>query len=126
MSGFLVIAGLTGAALAFNSELEHVFAPRLFAAPRPGAPALDLATLAERAESLLAPRARVTGVLRTETDQVQVSFAANTDPATGTRHALDYTQFYIDPWTGADSGTLRTDGMCIGVRRTAPFTATTL
>lgn len=81
MAGFLVIAGLTGTALAFNSELEHVFAPGLFAAPRPDLPALDLATLAERAEPLLAPRARVTSVLRTEVDQVQVGL-----PPTATLH----------------------------------------
>jgi len=118
---FLVIAGLTGAALAFNSELEHVFAPRLFATPRPGAPALDLATLAEKAEPLLAPRARVTGVLRTETDQVQVSFVANNDPATGTRYTLDYTQFYIDPWTGAELGHRRRGDLSEGLINVMPF-----
>jgi len=121
MSAFLVIAGLTGAALAFNSELEHVFAPQLFATPRPDAPPLDLATLAERVELLLAPRARVTGVLRTETDQVQVSFSANTDPATGRRFALDYTQFYIDPWTGAELGHRRRGDLSEGLVNVMPF-----
>ena len=31
MTVFLVIVGLTGSLLAFNNELEHVFAPKLFA-----------------------------------------------------------------------------------------------
>ena len=121
MSVFLVIAGLTGAALAFNSELEHVFAAHLFATPRPDVPVLDLATLAAKAQPLLAPRARVTGVLRTETDQVQVSFSANDDPATGKRFALDYTQFYIDPWTGAELGHRRRGDLSEGLVNVMPF-----
>jgi uncharacterized iron-regulated membrane protein len=121
MSAFLVVAGATGAALAFNSELEHVFAPQLFATPRPGTPALDFATLAEKAEPLLAPRARVIGVLRTETDQVQVSFSAIYDPATGKRFALDYTQFYIDPWTGAELGHRRRGDLSEGLVNVMPF-----
>ena len=47
MAVFLVIVGLTGSLLAFNHELEHVFAPQLFATPRPGVPPLDLATLTD-------------------------------------------------------------------------------
>lgn len=121
MAGFLVIAGLTGAALAYNSELEHVFAPQLFATPRPGVPTLDLATLAERAEPLLAPRARVTSVLRTETDQVQVAFVANVDPASGQRYTLDYTQFYTDPWTGAELGRRRRGDLAQGWMNVMPF-----
>lgn len=120
MAIFLVIAGLTGAALAYNSELERVFAPRLFARVRP-VPALDLATLAERAGPLLAPRARVTGVIRTETDQVQVYFSANDDPATGKRFVLDYTQFYIDPWTGAELGRRRRGDLSEGLINVMPF-----
>ena len=33
MAGFLVVVGLTGSLLAFDHELERVFAPQLFAAP---------------------------------------------------------------------------------------------
>lgn len=120
-AAFLTIAGLTGTALAFNSELERAFAPGLFATPRSGVPALDLATLAERAEPLLAPRASVTSVLRTETDQVQVSFTANIDPATGQRYVLDYTQFYVDPWTGAELGRRRRGDLSQGLVNMMPF-----
>ncbi|MEQ1910327.1 MAG: PepSY-associated TM helix domain-containing protein, partial [Vicinamibacterales bacterium] len=121
MAVFLVIAGLTGAALAYNSELERVFAPRLFALVQPGVPALGLATLAERAEPLLAPRARVTGVVRTEMDQVQVYFAANFDPVTGALYGLDYTQFYIDPWTGAELGHRKRGDLSEGLVNVMPF-----
>ena len=58
MTVFLVIVGLTGSLIAFNTELEHVFAPQLFAKPRPGVPPLDLATLAERAGALV-PHAHI-------------------------------------------------------------------
>ncbi|WP_400765429.1 PepSY domain-containing protein [Methylosinus sporium] len=54
MATFLVIVGLTGSLLAFNNELEHVFASRLFAKPHFGEAKLDLATRAERANGLVA------------------------------------------------------------------------
>ena len=53
MAGFLIIVGVTGALLAFNSELERLISPQLYAAPRPGVEPLDLASLAERAEVLV-------------------------------------------------------------------------
>ncbi|PWB81386.1 MAG: hypothetical protein C3F11_15465, partial [Methylocystaceae bacterium] len=52
MTAFLVVVALSGSLLAFNTELERVFAPRLFAEPRPGQTPLDLATLAERAQAI--------------------------------------------------------------------------
>ena len=35
MAGFLAVIGLTGSVLAYNTELERVFAPQLLAHPRP-------------------------------------------------------------------------------------------
>jgi len=58
MAAVLVIAGLTGNLLAFNKELDHVFAAKLYAAPRPGVAPLDLATLMARAPVI--PNARIT------------------------------------------------------------------
>jgi len=121
MAGFLFVVGLTGAALAFNSELEHVFAPGLFATPRPSVPMLDLATLAELAVPVAAPKARVLGVTRTETDQVQVGVTPTIDPATGQPFALDYTQLYVDPWTGAELGRRRRGDLSQGLVNVMPF-----
>lgn len=96
LAGFLVIAALTGSLLAFNTELERVFAPQLFAKPRAGTAPLDLATLAEKGQMRL-PDRRVQYVLYAEPDQVLVTFAGPKDP----RGEL---QLFLDPWTGAELG----------------------
>ena len=59
LAGFLIIEGLTGSLLAFNSELTGFLSPQLAVKPpAPNATPVDLATLAERAEALV-PQARV-------------------------------------------------------------------
>jgi uncharacterized iron-regulated membrane protein len=103
MAGFLFIAGLTGSLLAFNSELERLISPQLFAAPRPGVAPLDLATLAERAAAQV-PQGRVHGVSLVETGQVEVQFSPRKDSATGKSYDLGFTQFFADPWTGRELG----------------------
>lgn len=101
MAVFLIIAGITGSLLAFNSELERIFAWQTFAKPQPGAIHLPFAELAERAQ-VLVPRARVTGVGHTEADRVMVYFVPRIDPATKP-YKLGFTEFYIDPWTGKET-----------------------
>jgi uncharacterized iron-regulated membrane protein len=103
MTVFLVIVGLTGSLLAFYSELDHLIAPQLYAAPRPGVTPLDPATLAERAE-VLVPRAKVTGVWLWYPDQVTVGIAGRNDPATGKPTELGFSQLLLDPWTGNELG----------------------
>ena len=103
MALFLFVAGLTGSVLAFNWELERVFAPQLFATPRPGVAKLDLATLAERAE-VLVPQARAEIITHTQPDQVMVYFVPRTDPKTERAYDLGFTEFFMDPWTGKELG----------------------
>ena len=103
MAGFLVVVGLTGSLLAFDHELERVFAPQLFAAPHIGAAPLDLATLAERAE-LQVPHGKVIAVTFIQPDQVLVAFDARKDPATGQPYRLGFDEYYVDPWTGQELG----------------------
>ena len=120
MAVFLVSVGLTGSLLAFDHELERVVAPQLFA-HRPGAvAALDLATLAERAQALV-PYARVEAVSFTEPDQVSVSFATRPDPATGLVQALGFTDFFIDPWTGKELGRRTWGDLSEGLVNLMPF-----
>ena len=102
MAAFLVIVGLTGSLLAFNFELERWFAPELFAAPRPSVPKLELAELARRAQALV-PQGRVASVSFVQPDQVSVWFEPR-DPADGNRRRLGFTEFFQDPWTGAELG----------------------
>lgn len=103
IASFLVLVGLTGSLLAFNTELERVFAPQLFAVPQPHRPRLDLGELATRAERLV-PEARVQAVTYTEWDQVSVWFEPRTNPATGQPYELGFTEFFMDPWSGRELG----------------------
>ncbi|MGO9768905.1 MAG: PepSY-associated TM helix domain-containing protein [Roseiarcus sp.] len=120
MTVFLVIVGLTGSLIAFNTELEHVFAPQLFAKPRPGVPPLDLATLAERAGALV-PHARISSVTMNEPDQVGVGFMPDKNPETGKPYDLGFNQFYVDPWTGAELGRRRRGDLSEGFINVMPF-----
>ena len=120
MTAFLVVVGLTGSLLAFNTELERVFAPQLFAPPRPGVPRLDLATLAERAQALV-PQARLQSVSFTEPDQASAWFVAPTDPATGRARDIGFTEFFVDPWTGAELGRRNRGDLSQGLVNLMPF-----
>ena len=120
MAGFLIIAGLTGSVLAFEHELERVFAPQLFAIPKPGVAKLDLATLAERAQTLV-PNGRVVAVTLTDPDQVNVAFSPRRDPRTGRTYDLGFTEFYQDPWTGAELGRRTRADLSQGLINLMPF-----
>ena len=106
LAGFLILVGVTGSLLAFNTELERVFAPRLFAKPRPGAERLSLATLAEHAETLM-PQGRVIYIAHTAADQTKVYFEPRENPLTKHPYELDFTEFFIDPFTGGELGRRR-------------------
>lgn len=120
MASFLVIVALTGSLLAFNAELERVFAPRLFAPPRPGAPPLDLATLAERAQTLV-PEAQVGYVLYAEPDQVLVTFVPRATPAGEQASYFGVLQLFLDPWTGEELGRRRRGDLSEGWINFMPF-----
>ncbi|MBS0411891.1 MAG: PepSY domain-containing protein [Proteobacteria bacterium] len=119
MAFFLFVVGLTGAVLAFNTELERVFAPQLFAHRQPGPP-LSLSVLAERAQALV-PDAEVQAVFRTEPDQVSVAFTPHVDPRTGHPRDLGFTEFFVDPWTGRELGRRERGDLAQGRVNLMPF-----
>lgn len=119
MAGFLIVVGLTGSLLAFNTELERVFAPQLFAHPR-AAPKLDLATLAQKAQQQV-PHGRLQAVTLTEPDQVSAWFVAENDPATGGERPLGFTEFFVDPWTGLELGRRQRGALSQGLVNLMPF-----
>ncbi|MET3131920.1 putative iron-regulated membrane protein [Oxalobacteraceae bacterium GrIS 1.11] len=102
---FLFIAGLTGAVISWDHELDSWLNPQLFVArshaqhPLSG---LQLARLAEARD----PRLRVSYVL----NQVEAGHAslltveARLDPATGQPFALGFNQIALDPADGAQQG----------------------
>lgn len=118
-AGFLFVAGLTGAVLAFNTELERVFAPEIFAKPRPQ-PVLDLAALAEHAQAQM-PQADVQAVYWLDPDRVQVDFQPKKNTATGRDVDLDFTEFFTDPWTGRELARRRRGDLTQGTLNLMPF-----
>lgn len=107
MTVFLIVVGLTGALLAFRTDLERLINPRLFAAAKPGQTPLALATLAERAEAL-APQVRV-GYFVVERDQAVLACVPRKDPATGKPYELNFNHIFLNPYTGEELGR-RLDG----------------
>lgn len=120
MTVFLILVGLTGSLLAFKTDLERLICPRIYAAPRPGVPPLDLATLAERAETLV-PQGRVVTVGLIEPDQALVVFEPREDPATGKPYELDFVQLFVDPWSGEELGRRHSFDLSEGLINLMPF-----
>ena len=119
MTLFLVVVGLTGAVLAFRTDLERVINPQLFAEPRAGQTPLDLATLAERAETL-APHAKV-GYFWVERGQAVLSCYPRNDPVTGKPYQLNFDHIFLDPYTGEELGRRREGDLRQGRINILPF-----
>lgn len=102
---FLTVAGLTGAVISWDHELDHALNPRLFnaasgaSAPRP---VLELADRLEAED----PRLMVTyASLAVEPGRTLLAgVEARVDPATGRPFALGFNQVALDPATGAVQG----------------------
>ena len=122
MALFLIIEGLTGSLLAFRGDLSTLLDPRLVAArPSPDAQRLDLATLAERAETFM-PRATAAYFFRLRDDQAIVRMAPRNDPATGKPYPDDPGVIVLDPWTGKELGRMPYSGYTQGfVANVMPF-----
>lgn len=101
MAANLIVVGLTGSLLAFNSELNRIITPNLFPPVHDGVP-LDFATLAERAE-VLVPQAKVVGV-NTESGVALIGMKPLISPETGKSFVLNFNQLFLDPVTGAELG----------------------
>lgn len=120
MAVFLVLVGLTGSLLAFKTDLERLICPQIYANPVPGAPRLDLATVAERVESRVPHGQLVTADLM-EPDQGLAVFEPRKDPATGKPYQLDFVQMFVDPWTGKELGRRRFGDLSQGRINIMPF-----
>lgn len=107
---FLIVAGVTGAVVAYYDEIEALLLPELFtvpprATPRPTA---DLVRAVEEID----PRADVEFVPLTYAPGRSAKFflSARVDPETGVPYALGFDQAFVDPYTAKILGTrLRND-----------------
>jgi len=119
MAAFMVIVGVTGSVLAFRTQIERVIAPQLFASSRSGPP-LDAATIIERSQNI-DERVRVVGVDLKDEGQAQLAFVPRVDPATGRRFALDFTQIFVNPYTGAELARRRYGDLSQGLENVMPW-----
>ncbi len=101
MAVFLFVAGLTGSAIAFYTELDRALNPELYrVAGRPGA-ALSVDELARKVRAAY-PHAdiEVLTLDREPGESVRVQLSAMQDPATGRPYPLALTEIFLDPVTG--------------------------
>jgi len=108
---FMVLAGLTGSAIAFRDELDAWLNPELFRSDTPGAP-LPPAEIVVRVEQS-DPRIQVRFLpLRAEPGQAyEIGVAPRFDPVTHRPFNLEYNQIFVDPVSGAILGR-RMSGAC--------------
>ncbi|NPT45779.1 PepSY domain-containing protein [Paraburkholderia sp. 1N] len=101
---FLFVAGLTGAIIAWDHELDAALNPSFFKARTDG-PALSALELARRVEAA-DPRLQVTYLpLGAEPGHtLQMMVLPRTDPSTQQPYPLDFNQIAVDPATGDVQG----------------------
>jgi uncharacterized iron-regulated membrane protein len=110
---FIVLAGLTGAALAFMDELEALTAPELFVVePPPGSPGslgkfIDPIQLRDRVQQRY-PNARVDHLSFPQPGKSSLFYLfPRIDPASGKPFPLAVDQVYVNPYTGVVLGDRR-------------------
>lgn len=104
IAGFLIVAGLTGAVISWDHELDDLLNTHLTKAASSGTrlPPLELAARVEAQDR----RARVTYVplAPEQGDALEVSVEPRVDPRTGELYKIGYNQVFFDPVTGAEIG----------------------
>jgi uncharacterized iron-regulated membrane protein len=100
IAGFLIVAGLTGAVISWDHELDEWLNPHLYQAPGRGA-LLSPFALVDRAEAA-DPKAWVTyfPLSVTEGKALVVFAEPRPDPQSGKLHEISYNQVFLDPVSG--------------------------
>lgn len=103
-AGFLAIAGLTGAVIAFNHELDAWLNPELFRVPATSAPrpALELVAALEAADPRL--EASYFPLAAEPGHSLSVFVRGRVDPRSGAERVLGFDQVFLDPSTGERLG----------------------
>ena len=117
IAGFLVIAGLTGAVLTFDPELDAALNPDLFTAPAPQKDRLPLDELIRRVQKADARVAVEAAFIPLEPNQ---SLILNVGPRAGVT-ALSFDQMFVDPATGTVLGRRLWGACCLERQHLIPF-----
>ncbi|MGC3982985.1 MAG: PepSY-associated TM helix domain-containing protein [Steroidobacteraceae bacterium] len=112
---FLIIAGITGTAIAFYKELDRALNPELFNIVERSTAPLNADQLADKVQQAY-PHALITQLMldRAPGQSVQVFLRTTTDPVSGTAYPLQHTHLFVDPFDGRllggrDRGVFHTD-----------------
>ncbi|MDH6149137.1 MULTISPECIES: PepSY-associated TM helix domain-containing protein [Paraburkholderia] len=118
---FLFVAGLTGAIIAWDHELDAALNPSFYQA-RTAGPTLSGLELANRVEAA-DPRLRVTYLpLAVEPGHtLQMMVLPRTDPATKQPYPLDFNQIAVDPVTGEIQGRREWGAVSVARLNLIPF-----
>ncbi len=121
VAAFLFIAGLTGAFISWDHELDAWLNPQLFEPATQGEP-LPVETLIARLEAQ-DPRLMVTfNPLEVEPGHaLLVSVTGRIDPATGKAFPLDFNQVALDPVTGQVQGRREWGAISLSRENLLPF-----
>jgi uncharacterized iron-regulated membrane protein len=121
IAAFLFIAGLTGAVISWDHELDGWLNPAFYAAHSQGPqrPALELADAVERAH----PEARVTYLPRVAEpgEAMQIWVEPRLDAATGQLREIDWNQVAVDPASGIEQGRRDWGGVSFSRENLLPF-----
>lgn len=118
MAGFLIVAGVTGSALAWKDELEGAMLPAVFrvAPPTPGAVPLDALLLRERIAARF-PQAQLSyAPLSAPPGRSMVFYLRQSGDA-----PLASDEVFVDPYTGAVLGQRRWGEISQGAINLLPF-----
>jgi uncharacterized iron-regulated membrane protein len=120
---FLAVAGLTGALIAWDHELDAWLNPQLFAAASGQSQrmlsGLELADRLEAREPRLT--VRFMSLEPTPGKTLLLNVAPRLDPATGKPFALDYTQVFVDPATSEIQGRRMWGAFSLARENVLPF-----
>ena len=121
MAPFLFIAGLTGAVIAWQQELDEWLNPQFFVAASQGAPlpALELARRIEAADD----RVQISRIpLALKPGKTFVAWVQpRLDPSNGKPYNLDYNQIAADPVSGAIQGKRQWGAISLARENLMPF-----
>src|SRR5262245_45901310 len=109
IAGFLFVAGVTGAVISWDHELDEWLNPHLHDARAAGLPLSSF--ILARAIETRDPRARVTyfKLAPEEGHSLYFFVTGRIDPVTKRQYEMEYNQVYIDPATGEELGKRKYD-----------------
>ncbi|MEM7098414.1 MAG: PepSY-associated TM helix domain-containing protein [Pseudomonadota bacterium] len=124
MAGFLLLAGVTGAIIVWNDELDAAINPNLFHAtkPDPDAKLLDRLVLREEVLRQL-PNVDIEYARLEKTPGKNAIFGASgaIDPSTNQHSELDFDEVFVNPYTGEVVGKRTWGDLSEGLTNLIPF-----